>query len=181
MTVPLPSTYPNSHPPPVPAPLALHCMQAMSLGVFPKLRVVHTNSYIEGQIFIPFVNYTLMLLCIAIIAGFGGDNNRLGEAYGEASLYFPLPGLFCFCMSPPARGWGNIDIDWDLEMKTTGWQRRMVRPNCLCAFVCFICLLQCVLLFKGLLHVSLAEALLGRGRSTFKGSRRRQQQAGRGV
>lgn len=59
----------------------------MSLGVFPKLRVVHTNSYIEGQIFIPFVNYALMLLCIAVIAGFGGDNNKLGEAYGETKLF----------------------------------------------------------------------------------------------
>jgi K+ potassium transporter len=57
-------------------------MQASALGVFPKMHIIHTNSFVEGQIFIPFVNYTLMLLCIAVVAGFGGDNNKLGNAYG---------------------------------------------------------------------------------------------------
>lgn len=60
--------------------------QATALGVFPKLRVVHTDSLVEGQIFIPAVNYSLMLLSIAVIAGFGGDNNKLGDAYGVAVM-----------------------------------------------------------------------------------------------
>jgi KUP system potassium uptake protein len=55
----------------------------MSLGVFPKLKIVHTNSFVEGQIFIPFINYTLMVLCIAVVAGFEGDAVKLGDAYGE--------------------------------------------------------------------------------------------------
>ena len=54
----------------------------MSLGVFPKLRIVHTDSFVEGQIFIPVINYVLMLLCVAVLAGFGGDNIHLGNAYG---------------------------------------------------------------------------------------------------
>ena len=53
------------------------------MGVFPKLRIVHTDSFVEGQIFIPSVNYILMVLCIAVIAGYGGNNDRLGDAYGE--------------------------------------------------------------------------------------------------
>lgn len=55
----------------------------MSLGVFPKLRIIHTDKFVEGQIFIPVINYILMLLCIAVIAGFGGDNVNIGNAYGE--------------------------------------------------------------------------------------------------
>jgi len=57
--------------------------------VFPKLKIIHTGS-IEGQIFIPVVNYILMLLCIAVIAGFGGDNVSLGNAYGELALHRSL-------------------------------------------------------------------------------------------
>lgn len=53
------------------------------MSVFPKLRIVHTDNFVEGQIFIPSVNYILMVLCIAVIAGYGGNNDRLGDAYGE--------------------------------------------------------------------------------------------------
>lgn len=56
--------------------------QATMLGVFPKLRIVHTDSFVEGQIFIPLVNYTLMVLCIIVVAAFNGDSVKLGDAYG---------------------------------------------------------------------------------------------------
>jgi KUP system potassium uptake protein len=58
----------------------------MSLGIFPKLRVIHTDSFVEGQIFIPVINYLLMIICIAVIAGFGGDNVQLAHAYGKAVM-----------------------------------------------------------------------------------------------
>ena len=54
----------------------------MTLGVFPKLKVVHTGKEVEGQIYIGSINYTLMLLCIAVVAGFNADSVKLGHAYG---------------------------------------------------------------------------------------------------
>ena len=57
----------------------------MTLGVFPKLKVVHTGEDIEGQIYIGSINYALMLLCIAVVAGFKADSVQLGNAYGEPS------------------------------------------------------------------------------------------------
>jgi hypothetical protein len=57
--------------------------QAMTLGVFPKLKVVHTGEHVEGQIYVGVVNYTLMLLCVAAVAGFNGNSTSLGNAYGK--------------------------------------------------------------------------------------------------
>jgi len=61
----------------------------MTLGVFPKLKVVHTGEDIEGQIYIGSINYALMLLCIAVVAGFQADSVQLGNAYGEPPAYIP--------------------------------------------------------------------------------------------
>ena len=44
--------------------------QSMSLGCFPRMKIVQTNQRIRGQIYIPEVNYVLMALSIAAVAGF---------------------------------------------------------------------------------------------------------------
>ncbi|MEW5312655.1 MAG: hypothetical protein WDW38_004272 [Sanguina aurantia] len=59
--------------------------QAITLGVFPPLKIYHTGKDVEGQIYIPAVNYTIMLLCIAVVAGFK-DTVALGNAYGVAVM-----------------------------------------------------------------------------------------------
>jgi len=64
--------------------------QATSLGIFPKMRVVHTGDFVEGQIFIPVINYSLMVLCIAVVAGYEGDPIKLGNAYGVAVMMVML-------------------------------------------------------------------------------------------
>lgn len=56
--------------------------QSMTLGCFPRLRVVHTSSRIKGQIYIPEINYLLMVLSIAAVGGFQ-TLERIGSAYGE--------------------------------------------------------------------------------------------------
>lgn len=68
----------------------------MTLGVFPKLKVVHTGEHVEGQIYIGTINYTLMLLCIAVVAGFNADSVKLGNAYGAIKPLAP-----CGCFSCP--------------------------------------------------------------------------------
>ena len=57
--------------------------QAMQLGWFPGLRIRQTSDEEYGQIYVPFVNWTMMLLTIALTVGFG-SSGRLAGAYGTA-------------------------------------------------------------------------------------------------
>jgi KUP system potassium uptake protein len=57
--------------------------QAIQLGYFPRLSIVHTSAKAEGQIYIPQVNTILMVLCIAIVLFFQRSEN-LAAAYGLA-------------------------------------------------------------------------------------------------
>ncbi|CAI0386066.1 unnamed protein product [Linum tenue] len=59
--------------------------QCSSLGCFPKVKIVHTSSKVHGQIYIPEINWTLMLLCLAVTIGFR-DTKRLGNASGLAVI-----------------------------------------------------------------------------------------------
>jgi len=64
--------------------------QSMTLGCFPRLKIVQTNSRIRGQIYIPEVNYALMVLSIAAVGGFQTLNN-IGSAYGYPPSSPPPP------------------------------------------------------------------------------------------
>lgn len=57
--------------------------QAVQLGYVPRLRIEHTSPSRIGQIYIPAVNWTLMLACIGLVVGFG-SSSRLAAAYGVA-------------------------------------------------------------------------------------------------
>jgi KUP system potassium uptake protein len=57
--------------------------QAMQLGFWPRLTVVHTSAKAEGQIYIPEMNYLLMAGCLALVFQFGSSSN-LAAAYGVA-------------------------------------------------------------------------------------------------
>ncbi|XP_031406935.1 potassium transporter 8 isoform X2 [Punica granatum] len=59
--------------------------QCSSLGCFPRVKIVHTSSKIHGQIYIPEINWTLMLLCLAVTVGFR-DTKRMGNASGLAVI-----------------------------------------------------------------------------------------------
>ncbi|PNY09990.1 potassium transporter 8-like protein [Trifolium pratense] len=59
--------------------------QCSSLGCFPKVKIVHTSSKIHGQIYIPEINWSLMLLCLAVTIGFR-DTKRMGNAAGLAVI-----------------------------------------------------------------------------------------------
>jgi len=58
-------------------------MQAIQLGYSPRLKVVYTSARIIGQIYVPVVNWGLMLACIALVLGFRTSSN-LAAAYGVA-------------------------------------------------------------------------------------------------
>jgi KUP system potassium uptake protein len=55
--------------------------QAMALGLFPRLRVVHTHHEHAGQIYVPFINWALYVGCVALVLKFG-SSTHLAAAYG---------------------------------------------------------------------------------------------------
>lgn len=57
--------------------------QAVQLGFLPRLKIQHTSSREIGQIYMPAVNWVLMIGCIAIVVGFRTSSN-LAAAYGIA-------------------------------------------------------------------------------------------------
>ncbi|KAK6928325.1 Potassium transporter [Dillenia turbinata] len=59
--------------------------QCSSLGCFPRVKIIHTSSKIHGQIYIPDINWTLMLLCLAVTIGFR-DTKHMGNAAGLAVI-----------------------------------------------------------------------------------------------
>ncbi|CAA3019906.1 potassium transporter 5 [Olea europaea var. sylvestris] len=57
--------------------------QSLSLGCFPRVKVVHTSAKHEGQVYIPEINYALMVACVIVTFGFK-TTEKLGHAYGIA-------------------------------------------------------------------------------------------------
>lgn len=55
--------------------------QSLMLGCFPRVKIVHTSGIVEGQIYIPEANWTLMVLTIIVVAGFR-DSLSISNAYG---------------------------------------------------------------------------------------------------
>ncbi|XP_073281237.1 potassium transporter 4-like [Primulina huaijiensis] len=59
--------------------------QCHALGCFPRVKVVHTSKQIHGQIYIPEINWILMILTLAIAVGFQ-ETTTIGNAYGLAVM-----------------------------------------------------------------------------------------------
>ena len=57
--------------------------QAIQLGLAPRLEVEHTSAREMGQIYVPQVNWALMLATVVIVIGFG-SSSALAAAYGIA-------------------------------------------------------------------------------------------------
>ncbi|RJF92921.1 potassium transporter Kup [Sphingomonas cavernae] len=57
--------------------------QAIQLGFIPRLRIQHTSASAAGQIYIPVINWALMVMVILLVLFFGSSSN-LAAAYGIA-------------------------------------------------------------------------------------------------
>jgi KUP system potassium uptake protein len=55
--------------------------QAIKLGYLPRMRIDHTSSRHVGQIYVPGVNWLLMIASVGLVLGFGSSTN-LAAAYG---------------------------------------------------------------------------------------------------
>ncbi|CAK9175965.1 unnamed protein product [Ilex paraguariensis] len=60
--------------------------QSLSLGCFPRVKVIHTSAKYEGQVYIPEINYLLMVACVAVTLGFR-TTGKIGNAYGIAVVF----------------------------------------------------------------------------------------------
>ncbi|KAH0465012.1 hypothetical protein IEQ34_005115 [Dendrobium chrysotoxum] len=59
--------------------------QCSALGCFPRVKIIHTSPKFYGQVYIPDINWILMILCLAITIGFR-DTKRMGNASGLAVI-----------------------------------------------------------------------------------------------
>jgi KUP system potassium uptake protein len=57
--------------------------QAVQLGYMPRVTTIHTSSKMEGQIYIPEVNFLLMFACVALVL-VKQSSSSLASAYGIA-------------------------------------------------------------------------------------------------
>lgn len=55
--------------------------QAVQLGYVPRMKIEQTSSEEVGQVYLPAINWTLMVACIGLVLGFGSSSN-LAAAYG---------------------------------------------------------------------------------------------------
>ncbi|MEQ8719201.1 MAG: potassium transporter Kup [Acidimicrobiales bacterium] len=58
-------------------------MQAVQLGYFPRVKIIHTSAREYGQVYVPAVNWALMVACVGLVVGFRSSTG-LAAAYGVA-------------------------------------------------------------------------------------------------
>jgi KUP system potassium uptake protein len=82
--------------------------QAVQLGYSPRLRIEHTSSREIGQIYVPAVNWALMVLTCALVLGFRTASNIAG-AYGVAlSTLMLITTLMFYVMSREVWRWSFV-------------------------------------------------------------------------
>jgi KUP system potassium uptake protein len=57
--------------------------QAIQLGFIPRMHIIHTSERARGQIYMPTVNWMLMIACLSLVLAFR-ESGRLAAAYGIA-------------------------------------------------------------------------------------------------
>ena len=80
--------------------------QAMQLGMFPTLSVDQTSADAHGQIYMPAVNWILMVAAIGLVLGFRSSGN-LAAAYGVAvNSTMVITTVLAFNVARERGGWG---------------------------------------------------------------------------
>jgi len=82
-------------------------MQAIQLDFTPRMRIRHTSEDQQGQIYLPTVNWALMVSCIILVVGFQSSSN-LAAAYGVAVVLTMLATSTLFYVVARERwGWSR--------------------------------------------------------------------------
>jgi K+ transporter len=76
--------------------------KSIALGCFPRLKIIHTSRKFMGQIYIPFINWFLMIFCALFLVSFRSVDD-IGVAYGNSSQLitngFGIYGDICYTTS----------------------------------------------------------------------------------
>jgi len=85
-------------------------MQAVQLGYLPRIAVTHTSSEQRGQIYVAKANWSLLLLCVVLVLGFG-SSSRLAGAYGIAvSLTMVITTVLFGVVARRLWGWSRLHV-----------------------------------------------------------------------
>jgi KUP system potassium uptake protein len=80
--------------------------QGTMLGLLPRVNIKHTSADERGQIYVPFVNWVLMLATIGLVIGFKSSSN-LAAAYGIAvTLTMVITTVLAYFLVRHLWGWG---------------------------------------------------------------------------
>jgi KUP system potassium uptake protein len=83
-------------------------LQAVQLGYSPRVQIEHTSSREMGQIYIPAVNWGLMVCCIALVVGFRTSTN-LAAAYGVAvTTTMAITTILFYFVARERWGWSRL-------------------------------------------------------------------------
>jgi KUP system potassium uptake protein len=84
--------------------------QAIQLGYVPRLKILHTSRSEAGQIYMPAVNWTLMVACVALVLTFQ-SSARLAGTYGVAVTMTMMTTTVLFSSIAGARfGWSAVKV-----------------------------------------------------------------------
>ena len=79
--------------------------QAIQLGYLPRMQIIHTSSQEIGQVYMPAVNWSVMVATIALVIGFRSSSNLAG-AYGVAvSMTMLITTILAFVVARDLLGW----------------------------------------------------------------------------
>ncbi len=110
---------------------------AIQMGYCPRLKLLHTSEREIGQIYVPFINWTLLVAVSLLVLGFRSSDN-LGGAYGIAvTLAMMIDSVLIFVVMRRVWGWrrpvavalalplGAIDVAFlasnSLKIPDGGW------------------------------------------------------------
>ncbi len=84
--------------------------QAVQFGFLPRLTTAHTSSTESGQIYMPGVNWALMVACILLVIGFRSSSN-LAAAYGIAVIStMTITSLMFMVVARERWGWSPLKV-----------------------------------------------------------------------
>lgn len=89
--------------------------QAVQLGLLPRMRVRHTSDREIGQVYVPVVNWLLMIAAIALLFGFG-SSARLAAAYGVAVVLTMIITTLLFAVVARDRFKWSAPLVWGITI-----------------------------------------------------------------
>jgi KUP system potassium uptake protein len=83
-------------------------LQAVQLGYYPRVEIIHTSEEEAGQIYIPNINWALMAATLGLVIGFH-SSSRLAAAYGMAvTTTMVITTLLAYVVAREKWGWSRL-------------------------------------------------------------------------